>query len=199
MGGGASKTKPAPISAPVVQGGRDNSKSVRIVLVVGWPGVDTASQCMRLADKFGGVALCTSALMRAELDSLTDTGSTIAEMVLQGKVVPAHLTIKMISAATAQQPGKTFLLEGFPRTLDALGLFEKTFGACQRALVFDPSDASTPEDQALRRQLRAFTGDRPFRWYRRSSGVDWFTRSVLVVAMPMRSSKPHARRTQIHR
>ena len=158
MGGGTSKTKPAPISAPAVQGGRDNSKSVRIVLVVGGPGVDTASQCMRLADKFGGVALCTSALMRAELDSMTDTGSTIAEMVLQGKVVPAHLTIKMISAATAQQPGKTFLLEGFPRTLDALGLFEKTFGACQRALVFDPSDASTPEDQALRRQLRAYRG-----------------------------------------
>ena len=72
--------------------------------------------------------------------------------------MPAHLTIKMIRAATAQQPDKTFLLEGFPRTLDALGLFEKTFGACQRALVFDPSDIATPEGQALRRQLRAYRG-----------------------------------------
>lgn len=125
------------------------------MLVLGGPGVDTEDQCSRLASKFGCVSLSAGALMRAELDAQTATGVSIAEMVRSGKIVPAHMTIDMIRAATSKKPSKTYLVEGFPRTMDALGLFEKAFGACHRAIVFDIGDAQ-PTSETLKRQLRAF-------------------------------------------
>jgi len=135
--------------------GQPPSSEVRLVLVLGGPGVDTEDQCSRLASKFGCVSLSAGALMRAELDAQTATGVSIAEMVRSGKIVPAHMTIDMIRAATSKKPSKTYLVEGFPRTMDALGLFEKAFGACHRAIVFDIGDAQ-PTSETLKRQLRAF-------------------------------------------
>ncbi len=166
--------------------GAASPTSVRIVLVLGGPNVDTESQCLRLAAKFDGVALSAGALMRAELDSQSVTGASIAEMVRSGKIVPAHLTIEMIRAATAQQPGKTFLLEGFPRTMDALGLFDKAFGACQRALVYDPSDASTASEGEVRQRCRCTLHA-------------WTSSAAAALASPSRTSRPAPPATPVRR
>jgi len=140
---------------PAAAAASGGAEAVRIVFVMGGPDVDTAAQCSRLAAKFGCVLLSPASLMRAELDAGTAAGTAIEEIIRAGKIVPAHLTIDMLQSATAKSPSSTFLLEGFPRTMDALGLFEKAFGSCARALVFEAAEAQPAASEQLSRRIRA--------------------------------------------
>ena len=38
--------------------------------------------------------------------------------IKEGKIVPVEVTVKLILAAMEQNPGKKFLIDGFPRSMD---------------------------------------------------------------------------------
>lgn len=125
----------------------------RLVLVMGGPGAGKATQCAKLAAKYGCAHLHLAALMQNEMREETETGRAIAEMLKGGKIVPAHLYLALLKSAVAKLPAgsKPCLLDGFPRSLDALALLEEHMGACKRTLLLEASDGVL-EQRLLQRE-----------------------------------------------
>ena len=49
----------------------------------------------------------------------------IAAHLREGKLVPAEITIRLLRRAMRAAPEQTFLVDGFPRALDQMRLFEE--------------------------------------------------------------------------
>lgn len=149
-----------------------NALGERVVLVMGAPGAGKATQCAKLAAKYGCAHLQLEQLMRSEVREETATGRAIAEMVKGGKIVPAHLYLALLKGAMAKLPdqAKPCLVDGFPRSVDALALLEEHMGPCKRTLLLEATDtvltrrllegakdAGRPEDEdAAKRKIRTF-------------------------------------------
>jgi hypothetical protein len=100
----------------------------------GGPGAGVSEQCAKLADSFGCQHLVVGKLMRAEVMAETDEGKAIAQMMNDGKIIPAtvyaNLYKKAIASAqlepsAAGTPAATCLLDGFPRSTDNAKLFDE--------------------------------------------------------------------------
>ena len=75
----------------------------------------------KLKEEFGLVHLSAGDLLRAEQKREGSThGALIKEYIADGKIVPAMITITLLKNAMEAHPGKTFLIDGFPRQLDPL-------------------------------------------------------------------------------
>ena len=138
-------------------------ESVRFVLVLGTPGLDTATQCSKLASTHSCVAISVGDMMRREIDAQSTTGMAVAEMVERGKIVPSHMTIDVLKGVIAKHPRATFVLDGFPRTVDAFSLLIETLGAPAFALVLERSEeeavAAAQADgmeESIRRQMLVY-------------------------------------------
>ncbi len=72
--------------------------------------------------------------------------------IKEGKIVPVEVTVKLILAAMEQNPGKKFLIDGFPRSMDNKdGWFEVVGDRAEAAfcLFYD-----CPEEELERRLLK---------------------------------------------
>ena len=154
------------------RGGGGGGLMGRVVLVLGGPGAGKATHCQRLAAKYGCIHLCIEKLMRGEVREETETGRAIAELTKGGKIVPAHMYLSLVKNAMQKQPGAgSFLLDGFPRSIDTLDLLEEQLGGTTRALLLEASDAQLEErliargaatgraddaPEAARRRIRTF-------------------------------------------
>lgn len=57
-------------------------------LISGGPGSGKGTQCQRIVGKFSYTHLSTGDLLRAEVDSGSERGQKIAELMAEGKLVP---------------------------------------------------------------------------------------------------------------
>mmetsp|Transcript_18231 Transcript_18231/g.46844 ORF Transcript_18231/g.46844 Transcript_18231/m.46844 type:complete len:148 (+) Transcript_18231:3-446(+) len=81
----------------------------------------------------------------------SEQGLAIADMIKEGKIVPAKVTIDLLNAAMVSAPAGTIvLIDGFPRDLANLELFETTVGMAELTLFFDLS-AEVMEERLLER------------------------------------------------
>jgi UMP-CMP kinase len=89
-----------------------------VVFVLGGPGAGKGTQCARIVKKYGWFHLSAGDLLRAE----TATGSADADLInsciKEGKIVPVEVTVKLLLAAMQQSTTKSFLVDGFPRSVD---------------------------------------------------------------------------------
>lgn len=83
---------------------------------------------MKLVNEFGFIHLSTGDLLRVEKERLeSKDGKLIKEYILEGKIVPMNLVIKLIKIQiqTLSQKGfQLFLIDGFPRQMDQALKFE---------------------------------------------------------------------------
>ena len=88
------------------------NKKYKVVFVLGGPGAGKGTNCARIQEEFGYVHLSAGDLLRAERSS----GSALADMIntyiVEGKIVPAEVTVKLLLGAM-EKSGKTkFLIDG---------------------------------------------------------------------------------------
>lgn len=107
----------------------------------GGPGSGKGTNCSRIAEEFGYVHLSAGDLLRAEVASKSELGSTISGLMADGKLVPDDVTIELIhNAMLANQDKNRFLVDGFPRSVEQSVKFEKAVAPCQMVLNFDCAD-----------------------------------------------------------
>ena len=146
----------APVEKPVIAG--------PVVFVLGNDACGKEEVCTKLAVEVGGSYLSATVLLRNAVESGSDEGRKLAEMIKQGKIVPASMTTQLLTTAMAQAPAP-YLVDGFPKSLDNMTPFEEQVGACKLALLFEVSDelarermaAQGKEEELIARKLRNFT------------------------------------------
>ena len=119
--------------------------------------------CSRLAAEVGGSYLSATVLLRSAVESDTEEGHKLSEMIKQGKIVPAATTTQLLTTAMARLPAP-YLIDGFPKSLDNMSPFEDQVGACKLALLFELSDelsrqrmaAQGKQEELIQRKLRNF-------------------------------------------
>ena len=99
----------------------------------------------------------------SQLRAETELAKTITEMVKGGKIIPAHIYIAMFKKAITQfKPGTCCLLDGFPRSLDSLQMFEESLETtCRRALILDVNDERMQERLGARVDATGRADDAP--------------------------------------
>lgn len=135
-----------------------------MVFVLGNDACGKEDICAKLAAEVGGSYLSSNALLRSAVESSSEEGGKLAEMIKQGKIVPASTTTQLLIKAMADSAAP-YLVDGFPKSLDNLATFEEQVGACKLALLFEMSDelakermaAQGKEEELIQRKLRNFT------------------------------------------
>jgi len=93
-----------------------------VVFVLGGPGSGKGTQCANIVKNYGFVHLSAGDLLRGEVNSGSENGQMIAELIKQGKIVPAEVTVGLLKAAIFRHFNESkqtrFLVDGFPRNYD---------------------------------------------------------------------------------
>ena len=125
----------------------------------GGPGAGKGTMCQLLAKDFNFGHYSAGELLRTEVESGSEAGNSIKEMLRDGQIVPSHITIGLLrkSIETHQGP-KTFLIDGFPRNIDQGRTFEETITPCKFVLFLDAPE-EIMQERLLRRALESGRDD----------------------------------------
>lgn len=95
-------------------------KKPLLIFVLGSPGSGKGTQCQMIAKHFGFGHLSAGDLLVEERKSGSKDGDLIEHCIVEGKIVPAEITIGLIDKAMQKSPLTKFVLDGFPRNEDNL-------------------------------------------------------------------------------
>jgi len=118
------------------------SSKIPIVWVLGGPGSGKGTQCARLVEKYGFQHLSSGDLLRDEVQSGSDKGKEISEMMVKGMLVPRQVVLDLLKQAMLKNlsNAKGFLIDGYPREVEQGEDFEKDIAPCALVLYFDCKD-----------------------------------------------------------
>ncbi|XP_042471042.1 UMP-CMP kinase 3-like [Zingiber officinale] len=124
-------------------------KKITVVFVLGGPGSGKGTQCAKIVENYGFTHLSAGDLLRAEIKSGSENGTMISNMIKEGKIVPAEVTIDLLKKAMIGSGNDRFLIDGFPRNEENRAAFENgTKIEPEFILFFD-----CPEEEMERRLL----------------------------------------------
>ncbi|GFH13685.1 uncharacterized protein HaLaN_09619, partial [Haematococcus lacustris] len=128
----------------------------KIVFVLGGPGSGKGTQCLRLIEEFPDVAHFSAGdLLRDHIKSGTPDGNMVADMIKNGQIVPAQITIGLLQRAMASSGKQRILIDGFPRNQDNRDTFLSMVGYdCSLVLFFDCPEAVLEKRLLARNQGR---------------------------------------------
>ncbi len=99
-------------------------QAARIVLV-GPQGSGKGTQAARIADAYGIAAISTGDVFRQNVTDGTDLGKQVKAILEAGDLVSDALTFEVVRDRLGQpDAAEGFLLDGFPRNLDQLGMLD---------------------------------------------------------------------------
>ncbi len=86
--------------------------------ILGGPGCGKGTMCANLVKDYGLIHLSAGDLLREERDSGSILAILINNLILDGKIVPAEITCKLLKLAMEKLgwADKKFLIDGFPRS-----------------------------------------------------------------------------------
>lgn len=122
----------------------------QVVFVLGGPGSGKGTQCSKLTSEFSDVAHFSAGdLLREHVKSGTPEGNMVADMIKNGQIVPAEVTVGLLQDAMRTSGKTKILIDGFPRNDSNREVFQRVVGYdCSLVLFFD-----CPEDELERRLL----------------------------------------------
>jgi adenylate kinase len=88
------------------------------VSVLGPPGCGKGTQAKLLAAHFGLKHFSLGETLRGEIEHGSDLGARTAAFVREGNLVPDQLVEEIVETFVSRNPGKGFVLDGYPRTLE---------------------------------------------------------------------------------
>jgi len=118
------------------------SSKIPIIWVLGGPGSGKGTQCARMVEKYGFQHLSSGDLLRDEVQSGSDKGKELSEMMVKGVLVPRQVVLDLLKQAMLKNLGnaKGFLIDGYPREVEQGEAFEKDIAPCSLVLYFDCKD-----------------------------------------------------------
>lgn len=123
------------------------------LLLVGPPGVGKGTQAALLEEKYGARQLSSGNIFREELAAESDLGKLAKTYMEKGELVPDEVTIDMMGKhiAAAEESGKGFILDGFPRTVNQAIALDKLFD--KMSLVLDKVISLEVDDEEVVQRL----------------------------------------------
>ncbi|XP_055898262.1 uncharacterized protein LOC106054528 isoform X3 [Biomphalaria glabrata] len=114
----------------------------KVVFVVGGPGSGKGTQCDLIVQKYGYTHLSSGDLLRAEVQSGSERGKQLTEIMQKGELVSLDTVLQLLKEAMLKKvvSSKGFLIDGYPRELEQGVRFEQEICAPQFVLYFDVSD-----------------------------------------------------------
>lgn len=120
-----------------------------VVFVLGGPGAGKGTQCRRIVEEFAYEHFSMGDLLRQERNNLdSELGQLVNQHIMQGTLVPDELTVKVLLKAmegVEDWKHSKFLIDGFPRTVEQMKVFNKIVGpkvVVKCCLYFDCSEAT---------------------------------------------------------
>ncbi|XP_052787880.1 adenylate kinase isoenzyme 5-like isoform X8 [Mya arenaria] len=117
-------------------------KDAKIVFVVGGPGSGKGTQCEKIVEKYGFCHLSSGDLLRAEVESGSERGEKLKDIMAKGELVSLDVVLELIREAMVNKLSETkcFLIDGYPREMEQGSRFENEVAECCNVLYFDVSD-----------------------------------------------------------
>ncbi|XAR54235.1 (d)CMP kinase [Bertholletia excelsa] len=128
-----------------------SEKKVKVVFILGGPGSGKGTQCANIVQHFGFTHLSAGDLLRAEIKSGSENGTMIQNMIKEGKIVPAEVTIKLLQQAMQESGNDKFLIDGFPRDEANRAKFESMTGIEPEFVLFLDCPEEVMEKRLLNR------------------------------------------------
>lgn len=103
------------------------TSKIPIIWVLGGPGSGKGTQCARLVEKYGFQHLSSGDLLRDEVQSGSEKGKEISEMMVKGLLVPRQVVLDLLKQAMLKNlaTAKGYLIDGYPREVEQGEDFEK--------------------------------------------------------------------------
>ncbi len=96
------------------------------IILMGPPGAGKGTQARVIAERFGGPAISTGDIFRANVAGKTPLGLEAQRYMDAGEYVPDEITNGMVRDRLAQADcAEAFLLDGYPRTLAQVDELDK--------------------------------------------------------------------------
>ena len=112
---------------------------------MGPPGAGKGTQAKKLTAALGWRHLSSGDILRAEKAAGTALGSTLAEYMDSGKLVPDEIVVKVMASALGANNAAGLLLDGFPRTVEQAEALDAQLAKAGKALdavvVMDADEA----------------------------------------------------------
>lgn len=87
-------------------------------IILGAPASGKGTISKRILDKYGFTHIASGDILRLNIASQTELGKTAKKFIDEGKLVPNDLIIKCIMGKLTECNSSSWLLDGFPRTLE---------------------------------------------------------------------------------
>lgn len=87
------------------------------IVLFGPPGAGKGTQSELLIKKLGMMQISTGDLFREAIKNKTDLGKKAQSYMDKGELVPDSIVIGMVDEVLEKVAGKSFILDGFPRTV----------------------------------------------------------------------------------
>lgn len=130
---------------------QEAGKKITVIFVLGGPGSGKGTQCANIVEHFGYTHLSAGDLLRAEIKSGSENGTMIQNMIKEGKIVPAEVTIKLLQKAIQGSGNDKFLIDGFPRNEENRAAFESITGIVPELVLFFDCSEEEMEKRLLSR------------------------------------------------
>ena len=114
--------------------------SPNIVCVLGGPGSGKGTQCQKIAKEMGYLHLSAGDIIHSEICLRTKPGLEAEQTVDEGELVSSSLAVELVTEAIRKTRSDRILLDGFPRDMKQLELFEKLAFEPRMALYLSCSD-----------------------------------------------------------
>ena len=99
------------------------------IILLGAPGAGKGTQARILVEGRGMVQLSTGDMLRDAKDSGTPIGNRVAEIMARGELVTDEIVIGLILEKLESGSDKSFIFDGFPRTLGQADALEELLGS----------------------------------------------------------------------
>ncbi len=114
---------------------RNSVGAGRVVVLLGPPGVGKGTQGVRLAREGGWDHLSTGDLLRKALERGTALGKEARSYMEAGELVPDGVIVGLVGETLATSaPGRSVVLDGFPRTVAQAEALDDTLAKAGRAV-----------------------------------------------------------------
>lgn len=91
---------------------------MKMILLLGAPGVGKGTQVRKLAHKCALAHLSTGDILREAVRAGSELGKKVGAIMKAGKLVPDELVVELVrERVSGEKQGRDFVLDGFPRTL----------------------------------------------------------------------------------
>ena len=117
-----------------------NKRNVQLKFIVGITGSGKATMANKIEQEFGMQHISTSILVREESKKDTILGKSIKDYIGKGGLIPTDIIISLLLKTIVNTQGSTFLISGFPRTLDQALFIEKEIQEISYILNFDVNE-----------------------------------------------------------